>query len=280
MSRYISDLNVAEYDKLVKQEYAQKAQLRDTVRVKTGVVGESCRFQKSAQGLANKKVPQADVTPMNIDYSHVTAILEDWNAPDYTDIFSAPKVNFSEKQELASLSAQAINRREDQLIIDSATIGATELTVASSIGGNTLMNTAKFTDAKRQLDYYSVPASDRVFVMSSEALYDLLGQEEPTSADYNMIKSLVNGEITKWLGFKILTVGFMAEGGLPKTGTERSAFAYHKSSTGHAVGMNMASHIDWVPTKTSWLVNTTFSAGTITIDPFGMVTIKHDEQSA
>ena len=48
MSRYISDLAVAEFDRDVKQEYAQKAQLRALVRVKSGVEGSTCRFQKSA----------------------------------------------------------------------------------------------------------------------------------------------------------------------------------------------------------------------------------------
>lgn len=277
MSRYISDLAVAEYDRDVKQEYSQAAQMRQLVRVKTGVEGATCRFQKSAQGTANRKIMQADVTPMNIDYSYVTATLEDWNAPEYTDIFDAPKVNFDERAELVSLSAKAVARREDQIIIDALEDGATTLTVASSIGATAGMNTAKFRDAKRQLDYYNVPGMDRAMVMSSEALYDMLGDDDADTFDKNAVKALVNGELNQWLGFRIYTVGYMAEGGLPKSGNDRTAFAFHKSSLGYAIGMNMRAEINYVPQKTSWLVNTMFSAGAVAIDAYGMVAITHEE---
>jgi len=277
MSRYISDLAVAEYDRDVKQEYSQNAQLRQTVKVKTGIEGSTVRFQKSAQGTATKKVPQADVSPMNIDYSYVTATMEDWNAPEYTDIFDAPKVNFDERAELVSLSAKAVARREDQIIIDALEAGATTLTVAKTIGTTAGMNTAKFRDAKRQLDYYNVPGDGRTFLMSSEALYDMLGDDDADTFDKNAVKALVQGELSTWLGFKIMTVGYMAEGGLPKATNDRSAFAYHKGSLGYGIGLDMRTEINYVPQKTSWLVNTIFSAGAIAIDAYGMVTITHEE---
>lgn len=278
MSKHITDLAVAEFDRDVKQAYAESAQLRKLVKVKNGVVGTSIRFQKSAQGMANKKVPQADVTPMNIDYSHVQAQMEDWNAPEYTDIFDAPKVNFDEKAELVSLSSKAISRREDQIILDALHVGATTLTVAKTVGGTNVMNTAKFRDAKRLLDYNNVPGSDRAFVMSSEALYDMLGDNDANDFDTNAVKALVNGELTTWLGFSIYTIGFMAEGGLHKTGDTREAYAFDKSCLGYGIGKDMRTEINYIAQKTSWLVNTMFSAGAVAIDALGMVTISHDEQ--
>jgi len=277
MSRYISDLAVAEYDRDVKKEYAATPQMRELVKVKTGVVGTTVRFQKSAQGAATQKVMQADVVPMNIDYSSVTASLVDWNAPEYTDIFDKSKVNFDEKRELVELSAAAIGRREDQIIIDALETGAVTLTVASSVGTATTMNTAKFRDAKRQLDYYNVPGMDRAMVMSSEALFDMLGDDDADTFDKNAVKALVSGELTNWLGFKIHTVGYMAEGGLPLATNDRTAFAFHKGSLGYAMSMGMHSEINYIAQKTSWLVNTMFSAGAIAIDAYGMVAITHVE---
>ena len=279
MSKFITDLAVAEFDRDVKQEYAASAQLRALVKVKAGVVGTTIRFQKSAQGMAMKKVPQADVTPMNIDYSHVTATMEDWNAPEYTDVFDAPKVNFDEKAELVSLSAKAIARREDQIILDALNVGAIELDVAKTIGGTNVMNTAKFRDAKRLLDYQNVPGTDRAFVMSSEALYDMLGDTDANDFDTNAVKALVNGELTTWLGFRIYTIGFMAEGGLYKSGVDRKAFAFHKSCLGYGIGKDMRTEINYIAQKTSWLVNTLFSAGAIAIDAKGMVTVNHEEMA-
>jgi len=273
MSRYISDLAVAEYDRDVKQAYAANANLRSVVKVKNGVTGSTCRFQKSAQGAATKKIMQADVVPMNIDYSYVTAIMEDWNAPEYTDIFDAPKINFDEKTELVSLSAKAVSRREDQIILD-AFEKSTTLSVAHSDIG---MTSAKFRAAKKDLDYYSVPGTDRHMVMSSESLYDLLGDDDADTFDKNTVKALVQGEINFWLGFTIHTVGYMAEGGLKKSTFYRENYAFHKSCLGYAIGLNMKSEVNYVPQKTSWLVNTMFSSGAIIIDDYGIVTISTKE---
>jgi hypothetical protein len=216
---------------------------------------------------------QADVVPMNIDYSHVTVTLHDWNAPEYTDIFDAPKVNFDEKSELVSLSAQAVKRREDQIIMDAFALSTTH-SVAS---GATGMTTAKFRATKRIMDYNNVPGMDRAIVMSSEALYDMLGDADADTFDKNAVKALVQGELFTWLGFSIHTVGYMAEGGLAKSGNTRKAFAFNKTCLGYAIGMNMKSEINYVPQKTSWLVNTMFSAGAVIIDDNGIVTISHDE---
>lgn len=277
MSKYISDLNVAEFDRDVKQEYSHMPMMKELVRVKNGVVGSTCRFQKSAQGMANKKVSQANVVPMNIDYDKVTATLEDWNAPEFTDIFDAPKVNFDERSELVSLSAKACGRRDDQIIIDALEAGATTRTVATSIGDTTGMNTAKFRDAKRILDYYNVPGDARSFVMSTEALSDMLADNDANNRDTAALTSLVAGELKYWLGFRIYTIGYMPEGGLPLSGSTRKAFAFDKASLGYANGMGMHSEINYVAERTSWLVNTMFSAGAIAIDQDGMITISHIE---
>ena len=277
MSKYISDLNVAEFDRDVKQEYSQIPQMKELVRVKNNVVGATCRFQKSAQGMANKKVSQANVVPMNIEYGYVTATLEDWNAPEFTDIFDAPKVNFDERSELVSLSAKACGRRDDQIIIDAFEAGATTLTVAKTIGDTEGMNTAKFRDAKRQLDFYNVPATSRCMVMSSEGLADMLNDSEANNRDTAAMTALVAGELKYWVGFRVYTVGHMAEGGLPKAANTRSAFAFDKASLGYANGKGMHTEINYVAERTSWLVNTMFSAGAIAIDAYGMITVSHDE---
>lgn len=275
MSRYITDLAVAEFDRDVKQAYAADPFMRSLVKVKAGVTGTSVRFQKSNQGQATKKVMQADVVPMNIDYSYVTCTMEDWNAPEYTDIFDAPKVNFDEKSELVSLSSKAVRRREDQIIIDALALSSTN-TVAKTIGATAGMNTTKLRDAKRQLDYLSV-MGDRALVMSSEGLYDLLGDDDVDTFDKNAVKALVQGELTTWLGFTIHTIGYMTEGGLPKSTDDRKAFAFVRDSIGYAIRMDMRTEINYVPQKTSWLVNTMFAAGSVIIDDLGIVTITHEE---
>ena len=152
MSTSLSTAAIASFDADVKHAYQDMGKLRDTTRVKTGVVGSTHRFPKLAAGLATRRVKQTDVVPMNLAHTNATATLEDWNAAEYTDVFDDAKTNISEREELAGSIAKAISRREDQLIIDALEATATTLTVASSIGGgNTNLNVDKLRRASRLL---------------------------------------------------------------------------------------------------------------------------------
>lgn len=61
--------------------------LRPHVRVKTGVRGWSCKFVRYGRGVATPRIPHTDVVPMGQSYARPGAILSDWNAAEYTDMF-------------------------------------------------------------------------------------------------------------------------------------------------------------------------------------------------
>lgn len=273
---------IASFDADVKHAYQDMGKLRDTVRVKTGVVGSTHRFPKLGAGLATKRVKQTDVVPMNLQHSNATATLEDWNAAEYTDVFDDAKTNISERQELAMSIAKAISRREDQLIIDALEATATTLTVASSIGGaNTNLNADKLRRASALLGDNGVGEDEEItYVGSYSGREALLGETEVTSSDYNTVKALVNGEINTWLGMMFKWIATRAEGGLDLTGGDRTSFAYAKSAIGHAIGMDQRMEVNYIPQKTSWLANMLFSAGSIEIDAGGVVEITTDEDGA
>jgi hypothetical protein len=278
MSTNLSNAFIAQFDAEVKQAYQGIGKIRPTIRTKTGVVGSTHRFPKIGKGLASPRVPQTDVVPMNIAHTNATATLEDWNAPEYTDIFDQAKVNFDERQELAQVVGGAISRRMDQLIIDAADAGANATQVPTSVGATVGLNVDKLRRAKRLLDEKGVPSEDRYFVHSAIALEQLLNETEATSADFNTVRALVNGQIDTYLGFKFLIIEDRAEAGLPVTGANvRTCFAYHKQALGLAVGMEMNTKIDWVPEKTSWLINGKFSAGSVAIDDEGVYEVLVDE---
>lgn len=281
MSKNLSVAFIQSFDDLVKQSYQGVGKLRPTVRLRTGIVGSSHRFTVIGKGLATPRVPQTDVVPMNIGYANATANISDWNAAEYTDVFDQQKVNFDEQRQLAMVVAGAIGRREDQLIIDALDASGTSKTVGTEVGGAASnLNTAKYRDAKRQLDQDGVPAGDRHMVVHTNNLFGLLGDTTATSSDFNTIRALVNGEIDTWLGFKTTTIEDRDEGGLPLTGTVRTGFAYHggqMGAIGHAVGINFRTEINYIPEKTSWLINGLFSAGSVAIDAEGIVEVEMDE---
>lgn len=279
MSTSLSVAAIASFDADVKHAYQDMGKLRDTVRVKTGVVGSTHRFPKLAAGLATRRIRQTDVVPMNLTHTNATATIEDWNAAEYTDVFDDSKTNISERAELAASIAKAISRREDQLIIDALEATATTLTVASSVGGaNTNLNVDKLRRASRLLGDNGVGEEEELtYVGSYVGREGLLGETEATSADFNTVRALVNGEISTFVGFNFKWIATRAEGGLDLTSGDRTTFAYAKTAMGHAVGMDQRMEVNYIPGKTSWLANMLFSAGSIEIDAGGVVEVTCDE---
>jgi hypothetical protein len=275
----LSNAFVTLFDAEVKQAYQAKAELVGAVRQRRGVEGSTAKFPKVGKGVATLRIPQTDVTPLNVDFSQVTATMEDWNAAEYSDIFMQQKVNFDERQELVQVVANAIGRRQDQLILDALNTSGTSLSVATSIGGaDTNLNVAKLREAKKLLDKGNVPPQDRHIVLHANNLASLLSENSVTSSDFNTIKALVQGEINTFLGFTFHVLGDRAEGGLPvAAGDVRSVWAFHKDALGYAEGMGPKTEINYVPEKTSFLVNSMFSAGAVAIDAEGIVKILADE---
>jgi len=273
MSKTLTDNAVAEFDAEVKHAYQGMGMLRGTVRFRGGVIGSTHRFPKMGKGTATRRVPQTRVVPMNIAHTNATATIQDWNAPEFTDIFDAQKVNYDERSELAETIAGAIGRREDQLILDALDAASTTLTVSTDIGGTgSALNTAKFRRTRRLLNNQGVPKSGgRTFIIHSIGMEQLLGDSDANTVDKNAIKALVDGEISRWLGFDIIEMEDRDEGGLPLSSGIRTNYAYHQSACGLAQGLEFRTEVNYIPDMTSWLANGIFAAGSVGIDALGIV---------
>ena len=166
-----------------------------------------------------------------------------------------------------------MGRRMDQIVLDALSASGTSHTVSNDIGGtDTDLNVAKLREAKRLMDKNNVPSDGRCIIVHANSLESLLGETAVISADYNSVRALVTGEVNTFLGFKFITMGDRSEGGLPVDGSsDRTLYAFHKDAAGLGVGLNMKTEINYVPEKTSWLVNGIFSAGAIAIDDEGIV---------
>jgi len=293
MSKNLTNAAVTEFDSEVKHEYQGMKTLRETVTTRMGVVGEAYKFTRMGKGLANQKATQADVTPMDISHARQTATLQNWNAPEFTDIFDQAEVNFDEKAELAKTIAKAIGRREDQLIIDTLAGGTggggAGFSFVTTNDGNP--DTGRIFDisasrnfdltsirsAKGHLDDIESESEGRFIVVRALAMQKLLEDTTVTSTDFNTIRALVNGELNTFLGFTFKVIGSRVEGGLPGVAVDRTAFAWHRESIGIAVGIDLKTTIDWVATKTSWLANGIYKAGCTAREPQGIVKIQYDE---
>lgn len=274
MAISLSNAFVTLFDAEVKQAYQAKGVLASYVRQRRGIEGSTVKFPKVGSGVATPRVPQSDVTPLNVSFSSVTCTLSDWNAAEYSDIFSQAKVNFDERNELVQVVSAAMGRRQDQIILDALAASGTSLTVSNDIGGtDTNMNVAKLREAKRLMDANNVPMDGRVMLIHANGLSNLLSETSVTSADFNSVRALVSGEMNTFLGFKFITVGDRSEGGLALASSDRTCFAFHKDALGYAEGIGIRTEINYIAEKTSWLVNSVFSAGAVTIDAGGIIQV-------
>ena len=259
----------------VKQAYQVERKLAGTTRTRTGVVGNTVQFPKIAKGSAGVVVPQPDLVPLNVSHTNVSVSMSNYAAPEYTSIFDQQKVNYDERQELVQTLGNAIGRRCDQIILDALANSSSSLTVANSIGGsNTNINVSKVLESARLLNAKGVPMADRYMAISADGLASLLAEEKAASQDYVLHKAMTDGKIDNFLGFKVVMIGDMDEGGLAIDGSsDRTCFAWHKDSVGYAEGIGPKTEINYVPEKASWLTNVMLSANAVAVDAEGIVII-------
>jgi hypothetical protein len=277
MAQNVTTAFVTLFDAEVKQAYQAKSVLRGTTRMRSGVAGNTVKFPKIGKGVATPRVPQTDVTPLNVTYSQVTVSMSDYIAAEYSDIFHQSHINFDERRELVEVVSNSIARRQDQLVIDALNAAGSPSTVATSVGGaDSNMNIDKLRAAAKAMNEKNVPSQGRHLLMHASQLDALLGETETTSSDFASVKALVRGEIDTFMGFKFITIGDRDEGGLPKPST-RTCFAWHMDALGYAESMAQKTEVNYIPEKTSFLVSSMFSAGAVSLDEEGIVAISCTE---
>lgn len=280
MSKFLSDVQQKEFDSKVKLAFQGKYKLEGTSEYRGNVTGNQYDFRLMGKGMGHKRgAPSSDVTPMDIEHSKPTATMSDWEFPEYTDIFNDAEVNFSEVTKLATTIAAAAGRRKDQIQIDAMAAGTYNATltkgqgllVGTDVGGvGTGLNVAKLRAIKKMFVTREVSDETIYVAIDSEGLDDLLGNTEVTSADYNSVKALVQGEVNQFLGMTFITFGTREEGGLPRNGAIQDGFAWTSSSIGVACGILDSVATDWIPTKSSWLTNANLKMGAVIIDNEGI----------
>jgi Tfp pilus assembly protein PilV len=275
MSKVLSSVAVTEFDSLVKHAYQNAGLLKGAVTVRNNVVGDTYKFRNMGKGLANQKSTSDLVTPMDITHGFATATLQNWNAPEYTDMFDAQTVNFDEKQELASTIAQSLGRRCDQLVIDA--MDAETTYAATVVEGGTNLTTEKVIEAQVALRAQGVPNSNLYAAINAQGLGGLLNQEEITSSDYNNVKALVNGDVDTFGGFKFVVIEDRAEGGLTEAANIVDSYFFSQDAVGLAIGIDIKTDVDWIADRTSWLCNGMLKAGAVSRDGLGIVKVQYDK---
>lgn len=270
MSTSLTNVQQTEFDALVKAIYRSRGfLLRDTVRTIQDVIGAFVQFRKVDQIIAVETAYLAAVTPQDPNYQKATATLLKYTAPTVVDEVQELTVNFDAKSENAMLVAQALGRRSDQIVID-----AVNADLGDTIPDDgTNFTYEKFTQVLEFFDNNAVPLSERFVALSASNFRSLMQDDQFVSTFYTTNNVIDRARIREYLGFNVIIIPQMTEGGLPITGTIQTALAWHKMSTGMGIGKNFRTEINYIPQNTSWLINGVFSSGAVVIDNRGTLGI-------
>lgn len=168
---------------------------------------------------AYKKTERHSTTPKPYDIKHDKRWVysEFWRTVAWVDTYDQLKMIIEVKNKYAGLQANAIAVQIDSAIVD-ALIGvawtgkkgniATALpdTQKMYATATTGLTTVKMRRARIKFKKNDVNLVQQklYIIVDPQQLDDMLEENEVGSSDYNSIKALIDGQITKWMGFEFL----------------------------------------------------------------------------
>lgn len=276
MALSLTNVQQIEFDELVKITYRSRGFiLRDTIRLRTDVIGNRVQFRKVDQIIALPAGFQANLNLQDPNFTAFQATLQKYAAPTGVDEIQDLTVNFDTKRELAMIVAMAIGRRSDQIMIDALNAGAGQTIVP----GGTNLTYAKLRQVVGFFESNAVPVGERFFACSGNNLSALLSDDHITSRFFTSNDAVVDGQLNykELLGMNFRIIPAMVEGGLPIAANIRNCLAWHKMSTGMGIGQDMRVEIHYIPLQTTWSVVGLFYAGAVVIDNLGVFIVQADE---
>ncbi len=278
MSINLNNLAVTEFDTLVKHLYqAEGANLTSYVRARR-INGATAQFPVFGRSLAHEHIPGSPIPLQNPTRQAVTVTSRDWVVQEASNVFMQAKVNFDEVGEISKSIVMSIKRRVDQLVIDALNASTTSLLVSNEISGTPRdLTVDAIRHAAFLLSRENVPMEGRTLLIHASGLKSLLGDDKATSADFVNVKALMTGEVNTFMGFRVVTLGDIVEGGLPKTGANRTCFAFHQQALGAIASMDLSTRVDFDPRLASYVATAMYSGNAVAIDNSGIVKITTQE---
>lgn len=184
--------------------------------------------------------------------------------------------------------AAVIGRKIDDIIIAAATGSAltgkegagtqalpSGQKVAKTFGATDGMTVEKLVEIARIFDANEVDASEkRYLILNAKAKAQLLNQTAVTSADYNSVKALVNGQINSFMGFEFIHS--------ERLGNDENSDGYVLALTEKALILNMPKPVEVridenVNLNYLWQLQGFLTAGAVRMDDERVVTCAYDK---
>lgn len=284
MSTSIDTAFINSYEAKVHEVFQrQGSYLKETVRVKDGVVGSTAVFQKIGKGTATTKARHGTITPMNQTHTAPSTTLADFYAGDWVDKLDEAKTNINERDAIASGGAMALGRKvDDQITTTLDTTASATITLTVSSKANILATAIEFAEAAWDND---VPNDGQVYAVVTPRYWSqLMTIDQFQNSDYVSTSGQSytqgpqagKGRFKEWMGIK-----WKMQTGLPGAGTATAkCFIYHKMAIGYAVAASagnvagneaVAADITWHGDRAAHFVNHMMSGNSVMIDDTGVI---------
>ncbi len=231
------------------------SRLRSTVTERPQNVERDMIDRIGTVNVTKKTVRHGPTVLNDADHSRIAVLIDDYR-PDALAFDNEDKLRMAlqdPRNGYAQTQAHALGRMVDTVIITAATgttytgkNGTTAETYTATTYGiavdavapgaaaaNSNLTIEKLIQAKAKFGTQesAMDGEQLTFVLSQSQLNSLLRTTEVTSADYNTIRALVNGQINTFLGFTFVRTELLTY----SSGTIRRCLAYPKS--GIVLGM-------------------------------------------
>tara|TARA_R100000951_G_scaffold19096_1_gene15792 strand:+ start:427 stop:1323 length:897 start_codon:yes stop_codon:yes gene_type:complete len=257
MSNQIDTAFVQQYSANVQMLAQQSgSRLRNAVRIEN-VVGKNAFIDQVGVATAQLRASRhADTPQMDTPHARRRLSLADYEYADLIDDQDKVRMLIDPTSSYAMAAANAMGRAIDDVIItafdaaastgetgSTSTVFDTNQDVAVSVGGaDTNMNLTKLREAKKLLDEADVdPSIPRYIVVGPSQIHALLADTSVTSADFNTVKALVQGEINEFMGFNFIMSNRLTP---LESGNVRKCFAFAQEGITLGIGKDVSARVD------------------------------------
>ncbi len=259
MSIQITTAFIQQYRANVEHLVQQKgSRLRPLVRTETQNA-EFDFYDRIGATSAQEVTGRHQDTPLiNVPHDRRRVSLRDFDWADLIDRPDRIRMLIDPTSPYSQNAAYALGRKMDEVILDAAfgsvytgKTGSSTVSfpagqqvavdyVETGAAANSGLTIGKLRRAKQILDQNEVDPTERRYIaMTAKQMTDLLRTTEVTSADYNTVRALVQGEINSFMGFEFVRTELVRT----NASSHRRCVAWAQSGLLLAVGQDIVTDI-------------------------------------
>jgi hypothetical protein len=251
MSNLVTNHMVKQFSSNVWHTSQQKAsRLRNLVKSDT-LNGEVGFYDYYGTVEAQEKVGRhSDTTYQETPHFRRRVTMRDYAWADLVDKEDKLRLLHDPESQYAKAAMMAFGRKMDDIIIEAAlgtaytgkegdqAVGITDAQRIGAFDGAAAsrLNVRTLRAVKKKFHQNEVDMEQLYMVVSAEQIDNLLGETELTSADYNTVRALVNGEVDTFMGFKFIRIERLNQTTAAQAGFNAATGEFDGTAASYATG--------------------------------------------